>query len=80
MSEWIPIEQWFECVRMERPGIVFEVRNRDGQSLLTHCVVPLPEVPFDWTSPAEWFREVPERPAVHSDPLPEAEGPPEPPE
>ena len=52
MGDWVPIDQWPECARMERPGIVFEVRNRDGQSLVTPCVVPLPETPFDWTAPA----------------------------
>jgi hypothetical protein len=70
MGEWISIEEWPDCVRLERPGIVFEIRNRDGQTLLTPCVVPLPDMPFDWTSPAESFRSVSEAPAVHSEPLP----------
>jgi hypothetical protein len=70
MAEWISIDQWPDCARMERPGIVFEVRNRDGQSLLTNCTVTLPEQPFDWTSPAVEFRAVPEQPAEHSTPIP----------
>ena len=70
MSEWVAIEQWSECVRMERPGIVFEIRNRDGQSLFTPCVIPLPDKPFDWTSPPVEFRPIAEAPPRHSDPLP----------
>ena len=70
MGEWMSIDQWPECARMERPGIVFEVRNRDGQSLVTSCVVPLPETPFDWTGPPAEFRAVPEQPAEHSTPIP----------
>ena len=71
MGEWLTIEDWPECRRLERPGIVFELANRDGQSLLTRCVQPLPEKPFDWASPAERFRVVAEPAPVHSAPLPE---------
>jgi len=70
MSEWVSIEQWAECVRMERPGIVFEMRNAGGQSLLTHCTPGLPAKPWDWTSGPLEFRVVAEAPARHSDPLP----------
>ena len=70
MSDWIAIEQWSDCVRMERPGIVFEVRNAAGQSLLTPCVQPLPDAPWDWVSPAVEFRPVAEPPAERSTPIP----------
>lgn len=73
MSDWVAIEQWAECARMEKPGIIFEIRNREGLSLFTPCVAPLPEVPFDWQSPPVQFRAMPEQPAVHSSPLPKAQ-------
>ena len=47
MDGWIAIAEWQECVRMERPGILFEIRNGDGQSFFTRCIVPLPPMPFD---------------------------------
>jgi hypothetical protein len=55
---------------MERAGIVFEVRNAKGQTLLTACMPEMPKAPFDWTGPPIEFRPVPERPAKHSSPLP----------
>ena len=70
MGEWMSIAEWPDCRRLERPGIIFELRNRDGQSLFTRCVATMPELPFDWTSPAEKFRLVPEAEPVHSAPLP----------
>jgi hypothetical protein len=71
MSDWIDISRWPDCAKMERPGIIFEVRNGLGQSLMTPCVVPMPALPFDWTSPPVMFRAV-EAPAPrHSDPMPE---------
>lgn len=70
MSDWIDIEKWSECVNLEKPGIVFEIRNSDGLSLFTPCVVPMPEPPFDWQSPPVEFRPIPEPPAVHSTPIP----------
>jgi hypothetical protein len=70
MSEWIAIEQWAECRQMERPGIVFELRNKEGLSLVTPCVFPVPEAPFDWASRPVQFRAVAEAPPVHSAPLP----------
>jgi len=71
MGEWIAMEQWPDCRRLERPGIVFELRNRDGQSLFTPCVQPLPDLPFDWLSSPEKFRAVAEPGPVHSSPMPE---------
>jgi hypothetical protein len=70
MSDWVPIEQWPDCVRMERPGIVFELVNTEGLTLVTPCVVPLPEVPFDWKSLPVRFRAIPEPKPVHSAPIP----------
>jgi hypothetical protein len=70
MMDWIPMDQWVECAKMERAGIVFEVRNATGQILRTACVPGVPEVPFDWTAPPIEFRPVPELPPKHSAPLP----------
>ena len=72
MSEWIAIEKWHECGKLARPGIVFEIRNADGQSLLTPCVQPLPNMPFDWSSPAIRFRAVAERVPERSAPIPKS--------
>ena len=71
MGEWMPIDQWPQCIELGRPGIVFEIRNAEGQSLTTPCVVPLPHLPFDWASPPREFRAVPETKPVHSTPVPE---------
>jgi hypothetical protein len=70
MAEWVSIEQWAECASMERPGIVFEIRNAKGQSLFTACVPEVPNMPFDWTGPPLEFRPVPEPPVKHSTPIP----------
>ena len=70
MVDWIPIDQWVECARLERPGIVFEVRNAQGQTLLMACTPDKPQAPFDWAGPPLEFRPVPEAPAKHSSPLP----------
>ena len=70
MSEWVAITKWDECQKMARPGIVFEIRNAHGQSMLTPCVVPLPPVPANWTSPAAMFRPVAEEKPRHSTPMP----------
>jgi hypothetical protein len=74
MSEWIAIAQWRDCAQMARPGIIFEIRNADGQSLFTHCVDPLPKMPFDWNSPPVVFRAIPEPKAEHSTPIPPPKG------
>jgi hypothetical protein len=70
MGEWIAIADWASCVQLQRPGYVFEIRNTDGQSLFTHCVVPLPAMPFDWRSPPVEFRLVEEAPPQRSTPIP----------
>lgn len=64
------IDEWPECVRMERPGVVFELRNEAGQVLTTECVVPLFEMPFDWVSPPIEFRAVQGTAPKHSGPIP----------
>jgi hypothetical protein len=69
MSDWIPYERWQDCVRMERPGYVFEVANDRGRSLFTPCTVPL-RLPFDWTTPPTRFRLVAEPPPRRSSPIP----------
>jgi hypothetical protein len=71
MVDWIPIDQWVECAKLERAGIVFEVRNAQGQTLMTACMPETPRAPFDWTAPPIEFRPVPEAPPKHSAPLPE---------
>ena len=43
MGEWIAIAQWERCVEMARDGIVFEIRNADGNIMTTQCVQPLPD-------------------------------------
>ena len=71
MSDWMSVEQWSECVRMERPGIVFELRNTEGQTLLAHCSADLPPKPWDWASGPTEFQAIVELPARHSNPLPD---------
>jgi hypothetical protein len=70
MSDWVPYDRWPECARLERPGFVFEVTNKEGQSLYTNCTVPL-TLPFDWKSPPVRFRLVEAPPIRHSTPLPD---------
>jgi hypothetical protein len=74
MSEWIDYERWADCVRMERPGVVFEVVNAEGQRLLTPCVQRL-ETPWDWTSGPVRFRAAAAPQPRHSNPMPQAEKP-----
>ena len=71
MGEWIAIAQWEKCRNLAGPGIIFEIGNAEGKSLLTPCVMPLPPMPFDWQSAPVRFRAIPEAPAQHSSPLPE---------
>ena len=70
MSEWLAYEQWPQCREMVRPGIIFEIQNAAGQSMLTPCVVPLPALPFDWQLPPIRFRAIAEPPPQRSAPLP----------
>ncbi|MFC6487673.1 hypothetical protein [Nitratireductor sp. GCM10026969] len=73
MGEWIDYSRWPECPAMERPGLVFEVRNGQGQVMLTRCEVPLP-MPFDWTSAPVRFRVIEEPKPRHSTPIPPPRG------
>jgi hypothetical protein len=75
MGEWFAIALWQQCTQMAKPGVVFEVRNAEGQSLLTRCVQPLPVPPHDWRSPAKEFRAIPEPRPEHSAPAPGPSGP-----
>jgi hypothetical protein len=72
MSEWMSVERWHECVRMERPGVVFELRNAGGERLLTTCAKQLP-LPSGWTSRPTEFRVVAVGPR-HSSPIPGPSG------
>ena len=74
MGEWLAISDWERCVEMARAGIVFEIRNAEGLSLFTPCVVPLPGMPFDWTTPAVEFRAILEAAPEHSTPIPPPNG------
>jgi hypothetical protein len=69
MGEWYPIAEWHDCQRLARPGVVFEIQNAEGKSLLTDCG-PLPPAPFDWLQPAIRFRLVAEPPPRRSAPIP----------
>ncbi|WP_134499747.1 hypothetical protein [Microvirga pakistanensis] len=69
MSDWIAFDRWTECVGLERPGYVFEVRNREGLTLQTACTVPL-QLPADWKSAPVSFRLIEEPKPRHSAPIP----------
>jgi hypothetical protein len=69
MSDWIDFDRWKDCAGMERPGVVFEVVNAQGQTLLTPCVERL-ETPWDWKSGPVRFRAVAAPKARRSDPIP----------
>jgi hypothetical protein len=73
MSEWFDINQWDHCIEMARPGIVFEIRNADGQSMFSPCTKQVPEAPFDWKSSPLKFRAVLEPAPEHSSPIPKPE-------
>lgn len=46
----IAIAQWHAGEKMARPGIVFELRNAEGLTMLSPCTAQVPEKPFDWKS------------------------------
>ena len=71
MSEWVTIAQWHECKKMARPGIVFELKNIEGQTLLTECTAQVPPTPLGWKSPPVFFRAVPLPKPQHSTSMPE---------
>ena len=70
MSEWIDIEHWQQCFDMARAGVVFEIQNGDGQSMITPCTVIVPPPPFDWKSAPVQFRAIAEPLPQHSAPIP----------
>lgn len=70
MSDWIDIQYWERCSEMARPGIVFEIRNAEGESMLAPCTEAVPSAPFDWKSGPLHFRAVVEPKAEHSNPIP----------
>lgn len=74
MSEWMAIAQWHDCAKMAKPGIIFEIRNAEGQSLFTPCVPTVPQKPWDWKSPPLMFRAIAEPKPQHSEPIPEQKG------
>jgi len=74
MSEWMAIAQWHECEKLTRPGIVFELRNAEGKTMLSPCVAQVPAPPFDWKSPPVKFRVVAAPRPQHSEPMPPPTG------
>ena len=70
MSDWMAIAQWDRCHELARPGIVFEIENGEGRSMLTPCVTAVPPVPVDWKSPPVQFRAVVEPEPERSTPIP----------
>jgi hypothetical protein len=70
MSDWVPIGQWGDCRQMERPGIIFELRNAEGLSMFAPCAPTVPAPPHDWKSPPVVFRAIAEPRPRHSGPIP----------
>jgi hypothetical protein len=70
MSDWMDIDQWQRCSDMARPGIVFEIRNAEGLSMITPCTAVVPAPPFDWKSAPVRFRAIVEPTPRHSTPMP----------
>ena len=68
-GDWMNMDLWSECARMERPGYVFEIENAQGMTIQMHCAEAIP-VPWDWTSPPQRFRLIVEPEAIRSDPIP----------
>jgi hypothetical protein len=70
MGEWMAIAHWQDCAKFARPGIVFELRNADGNILVADCSDRVPTPPHDWKSPPIEFRAVVEAKPEHSSPIP----------
>jgi len=70
MSEWMTISQWHECKTMAQPGIAFELKNAEGQTLLAECTAQVPPTPLGWRSPPILFRTVRLPKPQHSTPMP----------
>ena len=69
MAEWLAIAHWQECAKLAKPGVVFELRNAEGQVLVTACSERFPALPYDWKSPPIQFRTVVEAKPEHSAPI-----------
>ena len=69
MSDWLDIDQWDHCHKLARPGIVFEIRNAEEQSMIAHGAAAVPAAPFDWISAPVKFRAVVELPPQLSQPM-----------
>jgi len=74
MSEWMTIAQWHECEKLSRPDMVFEIRNAEGQTMLTPCTAQVPAKPFDWKSAPTMFRVVEAPRPQRSTPMPPPKG------
>lgn len=70
MGDWKPIADWAQCAEMAKPGIIFELRNADGQSMYSSCETIVPALPVGWKSPPKEFRPVRQPPPQHSSPMP----------
>ena len=71
MGEWIAIAQWDKCLGLARPGIIFEVSNAEGRSLVhTVCGVAATAAVRLEIAPVR-FRVVPEFRRSTRRPLPE---------
>jgi len=56
--------------RAAAPGIVFELKNAEGRTMLSPCVAQVPAKPFDWKSPPVMFRAVDAPKPQRSTPMP----------
>jgi hypothetical protein len=74
ITEWMDIARCHECEKMARPGIIFELKNSEGQTLFTPCVAELPPTPFGWKSAPAMFRAVSAPVPQHSTPMPPPRG------
>lgn len=70
MGDWKPIDDWAQCAEMAKLGIIFEIRNVDGQSMYTQCVTSVPTMPVGWKSPPTQFRAIRQPRPQHSSPMP----------
>ena len=70
MGDWKSIQDWAQCAEMVGPGIIFELRNAEGQSLYSPSVSSVPATPFGWKSAPKEFRAIRQPPPEHSSPMP----------
>ena len=74
MSEWLAIAQWHDCEKLTRPGIVFELKNAEGQTMLSPCVAQVPAHLSTGNRPPVMFRAVEAPKPRHSEPMPPPTG------